>query len=148
LSCSESEAEDLAHTHCNILSLWLGCFVGGVTDLTYDLYFRELLNKKLCKENGYLLYNKDVVYDKMFDIQRDLDYLEDYENVLNPDLMLDSDCFYQAKIKSSSGGSHYIITYVDDETGELMGADTSYRGTPFVFKNKVSQSQFKWLLEI
>jgi len=145
LNCSEADAENYASTHCNMISFYNALYSTGKITMVYQDYFREMLNHSFCDNHGFFQQEKDVVCRTLFGFDFQVLHLPDYNNVLNPE-NLDKDSAYQMLIHPEADGSHFITTYID-ENGILMGADTSYRGTPFVVADKIPANQFGWLLK-
>lgn len=148
LGCDEQTAENLASTHCNMISFWACMFASGRINMPYDSFFKNMLNSKFCNEHGFFLAEKTAVCMKIFGIPFEIKYFQDWEDVLNPASRLDPKSFYQIKIHTGDG-YHFMSTYIDDNSGVLMGSDTSYRGTPYeVAKIIIPAAQFVWLLRI
>ena len=147
LGCSESQAEGFASSHCNMLSFWALNYSQGKTSMGYADYFENMLENNFCNKEGFIKVDKSVVCDQIFGYKFDMEYYEDYEDVLKPLLKMSPDNGYQIKIKADSSGFHFMSAYID-ENGILMGVDSSYRGTPFVLADKVSQNNFIWLMKV
>ena len=145
LNCTQSQAEKLATTHCNMVSFWACNFASGFTNMPYKTYFRTMLDKKFCNEKGRIIVGKDQVCKDVFGFNFDIEYVEEFEDILKPEIRMDKNCFYQMKMKADTEGDHFLSTYIDDV---FFGTDTSYRGTPFKLLNKINQSNFQWLLKI
>lgn len=145
LNCTQEKAEKLASTHCNMVSFWACNFASGFTNMPYKTYFRTMLDKKFCNDKGRIIVGKDKVCKEIFGFNFDIEYIEEFEDILKPEIRMDKNCFYQMKMKADTEGDHFLSTYIDDV---FFGTDTSYRGTPFKLLNKINQSNFQWLLKI
>lgn len=154
LECSEPVAEKFASTHCNLNSFWNCNISSGKTNMPYADFYDVMLEKQYCNKEGFIKVardpdnSKEIICDEIFGYTFDALYYEDYEDVINPQARLDAGYFYQLKMKGDTSGFHFIACYIDIDTGIFMGADTSYRGTPFILSTKVNAKNFVWLLRI
>ncbi len=143
LNCTDKEAKEKALTACNMVSFWAGIKVQGYTDIEYADFFAKMLNQDFCEENGNIIETKDKVMKRLFNINFDILYFEDFEDVINP-FRLDKDSLYQMKLVNSM---HFIICSVDKL---MLIYDTGKRGVgvPAVGANRINEKYFKWLMEI
>lgn len=148
LECSQAMAEKFASTHCNMVSFWALNYAQSKTNMIYADFFDNMLENNFCNKEGRIKVGKDVVCDQIFGYEFKIEYFEDYEDVLKPLIRLKPEDGYQIKMKADTSGDHFMSAYIDVETGLLMGVDTSYRGTPFVMAEKITQKNFKWLLKV
>lgn len=61
LKCSDKKADEIARSHCNLLSLWACIMAIGAYNKTYADYFRECLDKGITEENGWLNFKKPQI---------------------------------------------------------------------------------------
>lgn len=143
--CSLAKAEELAATHCNIVSLWLILCTQGKYLKSYGDFFKWCLDMKYCDLNGYIRVNKTTILEAL-NIQSKLKKYSDWEDIIDPRIRLDSNKLYQFKIHADTSGDHFFVGYVQD--GIFYGSDTSYRGTPFIITEKIKPEKFQWIMEI
>jgi len=146
LNCTEAEAEKFASTHCNMVSFWNGLFSTEKINMIYQDFFKEMLRHNFCNYKGFFDEEKNVISKNLFNLDIPVNHITDYANILDPS-NLDPDSAYQMLIHPEPGADHFVITYIDENI-VLMGADTSYRGTPFAVADKISEQQFGWLLKL
>lgn len=158
LGCTKSEADDLAKTHCNMVSFWACCVASGKTGRNYMEFFWLCLEtdievkpesgkpyiSKGCNREGKILVGKEFLCPAIFGFEFNPVWYENYSYVKNPS-KLDPDCFYQLKIQKTD---HYMACYI--ENGILKLSDTNNRGIgiPAIKGKRVDQAHFKWLLKI
>jgi len=148
LECNQAMAEKFASTHCNMVSFWALNYSQSRTNMIYADFFENMLENNYCNKEGRILVDKDIVCKEIFGFDFEIEYFEDYEDVLKPLVRLDPENGYQIKMKADTSGFHFMAAYIDVETGLLMGTDTSYRGTPFVMADKIKQKNFVWLMRV
>lgn len=145
LSCSLSEAKDLAATHCNMVSFWAILSVYGWYEKSYANFFKWMLVKNFCNIEGFILVEKDKIL-KSLDKDAELIKYKEWEDVLDPSARLDDDKLYQFKIFANTRGDHFFCGYIQD--GILYGCDTSFRGVPFIVKDVIKPEKFQWVMEV
>jgi hypothetical protein len=145
LSCTSKKAIEIVRTHCNLISFWMGIYVQGYITMQYEEFFKLLLEKGYVKESGFFVIAKDIIMKKLFNVDFNLIYYEDFEDVINP-FRLNKDSLYQMKLDDPM---HFIICDVDPQELTLI-YDTGRRGcgVPAVGANRINNKYFKWLLEI
>lgn len=146
LKCLIEKAEELAHTHCNMISFWAILKAYGYIDNHYRDFFEYCLENDFCKQNGYINVDKDVITGS-FGIT-DISFLryDDYENIINPEAVLNPEKFYQVKIKGNTSGFHFLSGYVQDNIFKI--SDTSYRGIGVPALDHITDKNFKWITEV
>ena len=141
-------AEAWGKSHCNLLSWYFGLYAQKKIDMSYTEYFKILLEKKCCNEDGKLLLTKNKITPVCFGFDYDVVYLSDFSNVINPS-QLYKNSFYQLKIINTM---HYMITWIENikDTPMLLLADTNNRGIGILARlaKRVDKDHFAWLLEI
>ena len=142
--CNDSQAAEWGHSHCNLLSWYFGLFAEQKIMMPYAMYFESLLKNKCCNEAGNMLLTKDNIAPLCFGFEYPVDYLYDFDNVLNPS-NLDPESFYQLRIINSS---HYMCSWV--ENSKLMIADTHDRGygVPAIGAARIDKEHFSWMMKI
>lgn len=140
MKCSENEAETLAGSHCNMVSLWALMKVVFDFSVDYQQFFSDMLKKKYTKPNGngYLLVDPDVIC-KYYGIDYEPEFFESWADILDPDRLEEG--FYECHIK----GHFFSMSYFD---GEFLGYDTMTRGNPFKFMDKIKPQQFIWIMRV
>jgi hypothetical protein len=138
---------DWGESHCNLLSWYFGLTAEEKIKMQYSDYFAKLLRTGCCNEAGYLQVEKNKA-SKIFGVTQNVDYLKDFENVINPEF-LDPNSFYQLKLIKPM---HYMIAWVEIIMGKsvLMIADTHDRGygVPAIGADRIDADHFCWLLKI
>ena len=145
LGCTLSKAKDLTRTHCNLVSFWAILYTSGEYKNTYAKFFRWMLEENYCNVKGYILVDKKIILDKLL-IDCNMETFRDYEDIINPLARLNPEKYYQVKIKADTSGWHFMACYIQD--GIFYGSDTSYRGTPFLLTDKVTQANFEKIDEV
>lgn len=143
--CNLDKSKELAATHCNMVSFWAILCAQGKYLKSYGDFFKWCLDMKYCDIYGFIHVNKLNILDSL-DIQSTLKKFSDWEDVLNPKAQLKEDKFYQIKIFADTEGDHFFSGYIQD--GVLYGADSSYRGTPFIITDKIKSDKFQWIMEV
>ena len=145
LNCDDKTAEKYALSHCNVLSFWAGIKVQGYTDIEYAEFFKLMLDHEFVTPSGFFSVNKDKIMDDLFGVDFDLEYIKDFEDVINP-FRLDKESLYQMKLENSM---HFIICGVDDHNIMLI-YDSGSRGVgvPAIGAARINEKYFKWLLKI
>jgi len=143
--CSLAKAKELAATHCNMVSFWAILCAQGKYLKSYGDFFKWCLDMKYCDLNGYIRVNKLNILDAL-DLQSTLKKFSDWEDILDPKAQLNEDKFYQIKIFAETDGDHFMAGYIQD--GVFYGSDTSFRGTPFNFVEKIKPEKFQWVMEV
>jgi len=145
LNCDDKTAAKYQLTACNMVSFWAGIKVQGYTDLDYKDFFKLMLDHEFVTPSGFFSVNKDKIMDDLFGVDFDLEYIKDFEDVINP-FRLDKDSLYQMKIEDSM---HFIICGIDEHNIMLI-YDTGLRGigVPAIGANRINEKYFKWLLRI
>jgi hypothetical protein len=145
MQCDKRTAQDLARSHCNLVSFWAGIKVQGYTDIEYSDYFKLLLEHDFVKPNGYFNVLKNKIMFDIFGINFKLTYFEEFEEIINP-TRLNKESLYQMKLVNSM---HFIICSVD-KSGLVLIYDTGTRGVgvPAVGANRVNEKYFSWIMEI
>jgi hypothetical protein len=117
MKCDQKQAEKDAHSHCNLLSTYALLYGPGYIEMSYEDWFRYLLDEKATDAGGWFKAEKPDIYHKLgHDIS-----LVRYTSI--DDL---PDGLYQILIKNAKGGTHFMAGYVIDTI--LYVADTSFRG--------------------
>lgn len=146
--CNNSQAVEWGESHCNLLSWYFGLYASSKIDMTYEEYFKTLLDYDCCNEAGKTLLTKDKIAPKCFGFKFSVDYIEDWNIVLDPS-SLNPNSFYQLKIHTSD---HYMISWIEKLKGkpELFIADTNDRGygIPAKTAKRIDKNHFRWILEI
>ena len=144
LKCDYDEASRLGRSHCNLVSFWALNFASGITDLSYEDFFRKCLKKKQCQENGNIIVYKTELCTKIFNYDFKITQFKDFAEVLSPE-SLNPDKLYQMRIIN---GSHFMSCYLED--GILKLSDTSSRGIGVIAAraSRVNEDHFAWLLQI
>ena len=143
--CNLSRARELVATHCNMISLWAILCARGVYLKNYGDFFKWCLGMKYCDIHGYIHVNKRNILDSL-DVKSTFSKYREYEDVINPSARLDKNKFYQVKIFADTEGDHFLSAFIKD--GIFYGVDTSYRGTPFIFTDKVPAEKYQWIMEV
>jgi len=116
LECSDSEAQALATTHCNLLSFYAILYCQNLITDTYKVFFQWCLNNKFVNNNGYFNVDKYVIFTalklsiNLIDTPIDINYPAG---------------IYQLKINGSAG-SHFIACY--SEGTNMFICDSNNRG--------------------
>lgn len=116
LKCSDKKADEMARSHCNLLSLWACILSIEAYNKSYEAYFRECLDKGITKENGWLNYKKPEIM-KMLDIDVKI---TDYDSI--PD-DLKAGQIFQVAINDYS---HFMGSAAADD-GNMYLFDTNSR---------------------
>lgn len=144
IDCKFSEAKEYAATHCNMLSFWAIIRSDSKYDKGYSEFFKWMIEENYCNHKGYIKTEKETIL-KALDIDDCTgNYFEEYEDVIDP-LRLDSNRFYQMKIKGNTSGFHFMACYVDG--GKLYLSDSSSRGIGVPAINHITDKNFIWLKE-
>jgi len=142
---NEEECRSLAEEFCNVISLYVVAFASGGISVSVEEFIKVGINSNsIRRRDGFIRANKKVFL-KMFGFDIDMEYVENYENIENPDIM-EEDTFYQMKIKSRGSGWHFIGCFFTG--GVLYLSDTSNRGINVRVKDVVDKKHFRWLLKI
>lgn len=143
--CEDTEIQGIADGHCNLISFWALMKAAGHTDMTYQHYFKRMLDLGFCDVGGWVKAKKEVIAAKLFRYNFTPVFFEDFEDVVNPSTRLNPKSFYQIKIKNTD---HYIACSVD--TGKLLIYDTGRRGigVSAIGADRIDQAHFKWLMEV
>lgn len=144
LSCSLTDAKDTAKTMCNLVSFWAILKAYDWYKFDFANFYRWMLVKNFCNIDGYINVTKDKIIREL-GFESDLIKRKDWEDILDPQF-LDEDRLYQIKIYADTKGDHFFSAYI--ENGIVYGCDTSYRGVPFVVKDKIKPDKFQWIMEI
>jgi hypothetical protein len=104
-----------------------------------------MLDHEFVTESGFFNVGKDKVMEDLFGVDFDLEYIRDFEDVINP-FRLEKDSLYQMKIDNSM---HFLICGVDDHNIMLI-YDSGSRGVgvPAIGAKRVDENHFKWLMRI
>jgi hypothetical protein len=145
LNCDDKTAAKYATSHCNMLSFWAGIKVQGYTDIEYKDFFKLMLDHEFSTESGFFNVGKDKVMEDLFGVDFDLEYVKDFEDVINP-FRLDKDSVYQMKLDNSM---HFMDCEVD-EHNILLVYDSGNRGVgvPAIGADRINEKFFKWMLRI
>jgi len=145
LNCDDKTATKYQLSHCNMVSFWAGIKVQGYTDIDYKDFFKLMLDHEFCTEGGFFNVGKDKVMEDLFGVDFDIEYVKDFEDVINP-FRLDKESLYQMKLENSM---HFIICGVDDHNIMLI-YDSGSRGVgvPAIGAARINEKYFKWLLKI
>ena len=145
LNCDDKTAEKHQKSHCNLLSFWAGIKVQGYTDIEYADFFKLMLDHDFCRDDGFINISKDAIMEDLFGVDFDIEYVKDFEDVINP-FRLDKESLYQMKLENSM---HFMICGVDDHNIMLI-YDTGSRGVgvPAIGTKRVDENHFKWLMRI
>ena len=144
LKCSEAEAERIGSTHCNLVSMYAPIRAKGLFNAEYDKFFQACLDSKYVTKQGYIT-DKPLLL-KYLKIESPLTTYREYEDILDPGTRLKQDKFYQVKIKSQSGGDHFMSTYI--KSGILYLSDTSFRGIGVKATDFINDKNFQKITEV
>ena len=144
LKCSESESKRIAATHCNLISMYAPLRAKELFNKEYAEFFQKCLDSKYVTKNGYIT-DKPLLM-KYLKIDTPLTTYREYEDILDPSSRLDQTKFYQVKIKSNSGGYHFLSTYI--KSGILYLSDTSYRGIGVKATDFINENNFQKIMEV
>ena len=142
--CTEKKAKSRAKEYCNVISLFAVCRASDNIEVSLELFISYGISSKKIREDGFIKASKKDLL-KYYGMDISMEYFENYSFVEDASV-LDDSYFYQMKIKSRSGGWHFIGCYVKDN--ELYLSDSSNRGIGVLVKDVVSKKYFKWLLKI
>lgn len=151
--CRYSEIADIADSHCNMISLWAIMRASNKTGMSYADFYSACLTTDIkakdytakgCNREGKILVGKEFLIPAIFGVDFEPVFYEDFEDVVNPSMRLNEDCFYQMKLHSTD---HYIACCIDK--GIMLIFDTGRRGVgvPAIGASRVDEKHFKWLLE-
>lgn len=144
LKCDLAEAEKKAATHCNLISMYAPLRAKELFNKEYAEFFQKCLDSKYVTKNGYIT-DKPLLM-KYLKIDTPLTTFREYEDILDPSSRLDQTKFYQVKIKSNSGGNHFLSTYI--KSGILYLSDTSYRGIGVKATDFINENNFQKIMEV
>jgi hypothetical protein len=144
LKCDEETAEEKASTHCNLFSSYSPLRAKGIYNSDYVEFFSAVLKSGYVNDKGYIS-DKPKMY-KAIGIETTLEIFREYEDIINPAFRLNPEMFYQVKIKSDSGGDHFMACYI--KNGILYLSDTSYRGIGVKATDYINQDNFQKITEI
>jgi hypothetical protein len=145
---SDEEARKKAKEFCNDISLYATAFACGGIAVRFPEFIKTGIDNGRIRQRDGFIFNGEgndkqaLLSDFGFEI--DMDYVEDWDDIENPDIMEEG--FYQMKIRSRSGKHHFIGCYFYNDI--LYMSDTSNRGTGVKVKKKIKPSDFYWLLRI
>jgi len=142
----EDEAKEKAAEFCNVISLYAVAFASGGISVSLEEFIKfGIDNKYIRSRDGFIFSGCKQKILAGLGLNIDMEYVEHYENLSNPEVMED-DTFYQMKIRSRSGAYHFIGCYYTD--GVLYLSDTSNRGIGVPVYDKIAKKDFFWLLKI
>lgn len=117
IGCDEEKAFELGKTHCNLLSFWAQLFALGWVKMSYADFFKYCLEKKFCKQNGYISIDKT-------DILRSMDITANIVKYSSAPKNRKVNDIYQISI---NGNHHFICGIVGDDLNVYI-FDTNDRG--------------------
>ncbi len=136
--CSDSKAKKRAKSYCNVISFYALCYVTEKIDMDLTDFISYGISSGIIRKDGFIKSKSKLLHH--FNSSLDFKYATKYDDC--DDL---EKGFYQIKIKSRSGGWHFIGGYKDDD---FYISDTSNRGIAVKFKDVISKNQLKWVLRI
>jgi len=143
LNCGIVQAEKLASTACNMLSMFAPIKTKELFDGGYSEFFRLMLDEEICNQKGFI--SDKVKMMKVLKIDSTLETFRDYDVILNPE-KLNPDKFYQVKIFGDTSGDHFMGCYVKENV--LYLSDTSYRGIDKKATEFITEKNFQKIMEV
>lgn len=145
-NCTESEAIDRAHVHCNSLSFYALCRSRGFIEFHYTTWLEKLLRVGYISERGFLNADKKKIadlfgFEKFYPPNKKIEYISNYDKAMS---MTGEDYGYNIKVYNNSGkGDHFMGGYVLN--GALYISDSSKRGIRVKAAEVIPREKFQWL---
>lgn len=145
-NCTDDEAIDRAHVHCNSLSFYALCRARGFIEFHYTTWLEKLLRVRYISEIGFLNADKKKIaelfgFEKLYPPNKKIEYISNYDKAMS---ISGEDYGYNIKVYNNSGkGDHFMGGYALD--GVLYISDSSKRGIRVKAAEVISRNKFQWL---
>ena len=145
-NCTDDEAIDRAHVHCNSLSFYALCRARGFIEFHYTTWLEKLLRVGYISERGFLNADKKKIadlfgFEKFYPPNKKIEYISNYDKAMS---MSGEDYGYNIKVYNNSGkGDHFMGGYALD--GVLYISDSSKRGIRVKAAEVIPREKFQWL---
>jgi len=145
-NCTQDEAIERAHVHCNSLSFYALCRARGFIEFYYATWLERLLRVGYISERGFLNADKKKIaelfgFDDRYPPNKKIEYISNYDTAMS---MTGEDYGYNIKVINNSGkGDHFMGGYALD--GVLYISDSSKRGIRVKAAEVIPREKFQWL---
>ena len=145
-NCTDDEAINRAHVHCNSLSFYALCRARGFIEFHYTTWLEKLLRVGYISERGFLNADKKKIaelfgFEKFYPPNKKIEYISNYDKAMS---ISGEDYGYNIKVYNNSGkGDHFMGGYVLN--GALYISDSSKRGIRVKAAEVIPREKFQWL---